>query len=161
MKIAVVSDTHIPKKKKLPGPLLEGLEGADLIIHAGDWQDITVYEELSDLAPVIGVHGNTDDEEIVSRFPDSMTLDLLGWKIGVTHGHGNGRTTEQRAISKFQKGSLDCLIFGHSHIPVLKYAGGLLLFNPGSPTDKRRQTMFSYGMIYAGTRLRAEHIFYC
>ncbi|MFC3884165.1 metallophosphoesterase family protein [Bacillus songklensis] len=161
MKIIVVSDTHMPKRaKKLPARFVKDLELADLIIHAGDWQTMGVYEELSRYARVEGVIGNVDGPDMQQRFGEKLILDVNGFKIGVVHGHGQKLTTERRALAAFENEEIDCLIFGHSHIPVLKETDGVLLFNPGSPTDKRRQPHFSYGILTIEETIHAEHVFY-
>jgi len=161
MKIIVLSDTHMPKKAKaLPPRLLEELKGADLIIHAGDWQTVDVYNHLKTFAKVEGVFGNVDGEDIKEMFPEKRIVEAGNYKIGITHGHGTRKTTEKRAVQKFADEKVDCIIFGHSHIPIKKYDQGILLFNPGSPTDKRRQEKFSFGVINIGESLEAEHIFF-
>ncbi|WP_160718900.1 metallophosphoesterase family protein [Bacillus sp. USDA818B3_A] len=161
MKIVIISDTHLPKRAKgLPARLTAELKDADLIIHAGDWQTIDVFHELHTYGKVEGVFGNVDDEEIKKHFPEKRIIELNGFKIGVTHGHGKGKTTEKRAILAFTEDEVDCIIFGHSHIPLKKYQNGLLLFNPGSPTDKRRQKMYSFGILQIGDTIEADHIFF-
>ncbi|MEB1809287.1 MAG: metallophosphoesterase [Bacillaceae bacterium] len=161
MKIVVVSDTHMPRKaKELPPRLLRDLKTADLIIHAGDWQIISVFEELSKYARVVGVSGNVDGPDIKSHFKEKLILSINGFKIGVVHGHGQKLTTEKRALATFKEDHVDCIIFGHSHIPILKRVENVLLFNPGSATDKRKQTHFSYGILHIGESIEAEHIFY-
>jgi uncharacterized protein len=161
MKIVVLSDTHLPKRNKgLPARLIEELRGADLTIHAGDWQTLDVYKELQTYARVEGVYGNVDNEEIVRLLPDKKVVEVCGFRIGITHGHGKGKTTEKRAIAAFEDEKVDCIIFGHSHIPVMRYEGDILLFNPGSPTDKRRQKLFSFGVISISDKMVAEHIFF-
>jgi uncharacterized protein len=161
MKIIVLSDTHMPKRaKSLPNRLLKELKDANLIIHAGDWQTIDVYNQLTSFAKVEGVHGNVDDENIKEMFPDKQIVEVRGFKIGMTHGHGTGKTTEKRALQKFEGEVVDCIIFGHSHIPINKYNNDILLFNPGSPTDKRRQEKYSFGVFTVGETLAAEHIYF-
>lgn len=161
MKIIVLSDTHIPKRaKSLPNRLLDELKDANLIIHAGDWQTIDVYNQLTTFAKVEGVYGNVDDDNIKEMFPENQIVEVSGFKIGITHGHGTGKTTEKRAIQKFEGEMVNCIIFGHSHIPIKKYNNGILLFNPGSPTDKRRQEKYSFGVITIGDTLAAEHIYF-
>jgi uncharacterized protein len=161
MKIVVLSDTHLPKRKKgLPTRLLEELKNVDLIIHAGDWQTIEVYKELQNYAKVEGVYGNVDDEEIIELLPEKLILEFGEFKIGITHGHGKGRTTEKRAISAFEGEKVDCIIFGHSHIPVKRFDHDVLIFNPGSPTDKRKQKMYSFGIIHISDKIVAEPIFF-
>ncbi|MEH7012483.1 metallophosphoesterase family protein [Neobacillus niacini] len=161
MKIVVLSDTHFPKRKKgLPTRLLEELKDVEIIIHAGDWLTIDVYHELQAYARVEGVYGNVDDEEIIGLLPSQKIVEVGGFTIGITHGHGKGKTTEKRAIASFEEEKVDCIIFGHSHIPVKRYEGDILIFNPGSPTDKRRQKLFSFGVITLSDKIIAEHIFF-
>lgn len=160
MKIIVLSDTHIPKKaRQLPSRLVKELETADRIIHAGDWQTLAVYEELKQYAPVDGVYGNVDGEEIKQVMPDKKIMTISGFKIGIVHGHGEKKTTEKRALEAFEE-FLDCIIFGHSHIPYVKYAKKTLLFNPGSATDKRKSPFYSFGILTIDDELRTQHIFY-
>jgi uncharacterized protein len=161
MKILVLSDTHIPKRsKQLPEELLQEARTADLIIHAGDWQTIEVFEELSRYAKVEGVYGNVDGPEMKSLFPFKKIVEFNGFRLGIVHGHGKGLTTEKRAIKAFSEEKVNCIIYGHSHIPVLRYEKDILIFNPGSPTDKRRQKRYSFGILHAGETLSAKHIFF-
>lgn len=164
MKIVVISDTHMPRmNKKLPDRLIEELKNADAIIHAGDWTTLSVYEALAAYAPTYGVAGNNDGSEIIKKFGYRKLMEIEGCRIGLVHGHGTGGrvNTETRAREAFKGKQLHVLIFGHSHIPVMKQLGKMLIFNPGSPTDKRRQPSYSFGMmeLAAGT-VKARHIFY-
>lgn len=161
MYIVVLSDTHIPKKaKKIPDVMKTDLQKADLIIHAGDWQTPALAAELKEFAPLEGVTGNVDNEEMQFMFPKTKKLELDGYQIGIAHGDGKGKTTEKRAFEAFSKTDIDLLIFGHSHIPVLYEKEGLIIFNPGSPTDKRRQTQYSYGIIETANSLNVRHVYF-
>ncbi|WP_226582326.1 metallophosphoesterase family protein [Halobacillus litoralis] len=162
MKVLVVADTHMPKKgKTLPDRLLQELPSADAVIHAGDWQTVEVYRELEGYAPVTGVYGNVDGEEIQAVFPAQQIVEWHGYRIGIVHGHGDKKTTEKRALETFGDDSLDILIYGHSHIPVLRYFKKTLLFNPGSPTDKRRTPFYSFGILTLEEEgIHSEHIFF-
>ncbi|WP_328591362.1 metallophosphoesterase family protein [Brevibacillus migulae] len=162
MRIGIISDTHLPKKgKRLPEAVLLGLKGADLIIHAGDWSSMEVFEELSSLAPVKGVYGNIETTAIRESFPQKLLLELAGYRVGVVHGDsGKGKTTPDRAISAFADEQVDLIIFGHSHIPFHETRNGIILFNPGSPTDKRRQPFFSYGWLELEKELSLQHHFF-
>lgn len=162
MKIGVISDTHMPKKaKKLPLNLVEGLDGVDFILHAGDWTSLTVYEELQQVAPVIGVYGNVDSAEVQQFFKEKIVLDVKGVKIGVIHGHaGKKKTTPLRALEAFQGHDLNVIKFGHSHIPYKEVINNTILFNPGSPTDKRFQQNYSYGIMIIRNEITIEHYFY-
>lgn len=161
MKIVVMSDTHMPKKAKhLPRTLVRDLETADYIIHCGDWQSVELYHELKQYSEVIGVTGNVDSPELKSHLHEKEILYAADFSIGIVHGHGAGKTTEKRAVEAFTQNKVDCIVYGHSHIPVLKETNGILLFNPGSPTDKRRQKEFSYGILTIGGEIIAEHVFF-
>lgn len=161
MKIVVLSDTHMPKKaQQLPERLKEELPSADLIIHAGDWQTLEVYEELKKYAPVKGVYGNVDGEEIQAQFPYKQIVEVEGKRIGLVHGHGEKKTTEKRVVEAFEGEEPDLIIFGHSHLPLLRFVKKTMLFNPGSVTDKRRLPSYSFGILTMEANIRAEHIFF-
>jgi putative phosphoesterase len=160
MLLGVISDTHMPRMaKQLPGNLLKDFQKVDHILHAGDWNSLEVYEELSRLAPTDGVAGNTDGPEIVHKFGYQKILEFHSFRIGLVHGHGMGSSTEANVLAAFRDEQVDCIVFGHSHIPLIKEVNGILLFNPGSPTDKRRQPQYSYGILEITDRLSARHIF--
>lgn len=161
MRIGVVSDTHMPvRAKKLPEALIKGLKSVDLILHAGDWVSLEAVALLEQLAPVDGIAGNNDGEEVLQRFGRKKILTLAGYRIGIIHGDGFEKTTEQRAFAAFRREELDVIIFGHSHIPLKKQQQGVLMFNPGSPTDKRRQPLYSYGILELNGNIKGSHFFY-
>jgi hypothetical protein len=162
MLIGVISDTHIPyRAKQLPEIVLNKLKGVDLIIHAGDWQTLKVYEILRRLAPVEGVAGNTDEEEVVRQFGWKKIIPVGSYRIGVVHGHGGDRSkTVDRVLNRFEHDQVDVIIFGHTHIPFLEERHGVILFNPGSATDKRRQLKYSFGLLQITDRIMAKHIYF-
>lgn len=165
MKIVVVADTHMPRmSKSLPAALRGQLKDADAIIHAGDWTRLSVYDALSAYAPVYGVVGNNDGPELATRFGMRELLTFGGLRIGVVHGHGAPRrmNTEAQALAAFAGERLSAIVYGHSHVPVLRYdPDGTLIFNPGSPTDKRRQPLYSFGIFaIEDGRLAARHLTY-
>lgn len=162
MKIIVVSDTHLPTRaRKLPEPLLEALPGSDLILHAGDWSEWSVYEQISRYAHVAGVSGNTDPHDVRQKLGLTRIVQADGFRIGLVHGHTGSRSTEQNARNAFRQERVDAIVFGHSHIPVRKMVDGILMFNPGSPTDRRRQPKFSYGILTTDHgQLEARHVFF-
>ncbi|PFG13203.1 metallophosphoesterase family protein [Bacillus sp. es.036] len=163
MNVIIVSDTHMPRMaKQLPEVLRKELLGADLIIHLGDWKTKKVYEELKSFAPVTGVYGNVDEAFFIEQFNDKLVLDLESHRIGITHGHGKGKTTEQRVIAQFENEDVEIILFGHSHIPLHKEYEGRILFNPGSPTDKRKQSHYSFGKlsVVRNQPLYIEHVFF-
>lgn len=160
-KVLILSDTHIPARaKKLPRILLDACEKADLILHAGDWQTLDVFFELSAYTETIGVGGNVDPWEIVDRFGKKKIVTVENLKIGIVHGDGISKTTEQRAVEAFADDEVDLIIFGHSHIPIMKELNGVTLFNPGSPTDKRRQPQYSFGTLEIGEEWKLRHVYF-
>ncbi|WP_173918083.1 metallophosphoesterase [Halobacillus sp. Marseille-Q1614] len=161
MQLVILADTHMPKKaKQLPEKLVQELQKADLIIHAGDWQTPEVYEQFQEYGEVVGVYGNIDGPDIQELLPRRQILELNGYRIGLVHGHGEKKTTEKRVVEEFEGEELDIIIFGHSHLPLLRYVKKTMLFNPGSATDKRRLPRFSFGKITLQDGIHAEHIFY-
>jgi putative phosphoesterase len=152
VKVALVSDTHLPRfGRALPRALIDGFEthAIERILHAGDWTDPLAVGLLEALAPVDGVAGNNDGPALHDRFGTVAILDIEGARIGVTHGHlGTGRTTPERARRQFDGRRLDAIVFGHSHIPLVdRTASGTWLANPGSPTDKRRQPDYTWALM--------------
>ncbi|MDW0109879.1 metallophosphoesterase family protein [Sporosarcina aquimarina] len=161
VKVIITGDTHIPGRgKKLPERLLAACSKADLIIHTGDWRSPDVYETLSAYTEVVGVYGNVDGEEIRTIVPAQQVIEVGGLRIGLVHGHGEKKTTEQRAVEAFADESVDAIVFGHSHIPVIKYFKGTLLMNPGSPTDKRKLPFYSFITLEVGDELLPELVLF-
>jgi putative phosphoesterase len=161
MIIGILSDTHIPARAKaLPAIVLEHLSRADHIIHAGDINALDVLDVLEKLAPVTAVAGNTDEPETKRRLPEIVTVTLGGKRFGVFHGHGSGRTTLLRVIGGFQNQEPDCIVFGHSHQPYCRFHGNTLLLNPGSPTDKRRNPLYSFAVLDIALTLEPRLIFF-
>lgn len=161
MKIAVLSDTHLREGQSLPQWVWKQCEGVDLIIHAGDVVSPSLLIDLEQIAPLEVVQGNCDGWEL-ARLPQRKLITCEEVAIGVTHGaHGPGRTTPERAMRTFDNDKVDLIIFGHSHIPYQEKQGEILLFNPGSPTDKRRQPKYSMGIVHIqGNEIKAEHIYF-
>jgi putative phosphoesterase len=160
--VVVVSDTHVMgASAALPPELIADLERADLIVHAGDIATAAFLEELKRFAPVQAVHGNADEIELQRLLPRRLKIEVLGRPLGVVHGDGEGGTTVARARGAFARDEVDVVVFGHSHFPYRGYAGRTLLFNPGSPTDRRTSPKFAYGRLALNElgRLTAGHVF--
>ncbi len=164
MRGIVLSDTHLPKRGRwLPPQLAREIERADVVLHAGDFMTEAVVEDLLVLnRNLVAVVGNNDDENIRRRFKRKEKIQLAGYTIGLVHGDGGIREqTVKRAYEAFHGEKLDLIIFGHSHLPYLNTYQGLILFNPGSATEKRRSPHFSYGILeIEGATLRLSHVFY-
>lgn len=151
----VLADTHIPlRAKTLPEGMVAYLERADLILHAGDLIHPSVLEELSAYdAPVRAVRGNVDEPGI--NLPETLQLDFGGARIAMIHDSGRKEGRRKRLGKRFPDARV--VVFGHSHIPFLEDESGLLLLNPGSPTDKRRQPEHTFALLHAeGGDVRAE-----
>lgn len=145
----------------MPQPLIDAIRGVDLIIHAGDINKDYVIYELEELARVEYVLGNTDDSEEWVNGSRQKIISAEGCKIGIIHGDGSGGTTPDRVKRAFAGQDVACVVFGHSHIPFNEVSEGVLFFNPGSPTDKRRQKQFSYGMLTVdGGSITGEIIYF-
>jgi uncharacterized protein len=157
MLIAVISDTHLPRgARRIPGGCLERLAGADLILHAGDFVAAEALEELERIGPPLaGVSGNVDSEAVRRRLPAARVVEAEGVRIGMVHDAGPAGGRFERVRRRFP--DADAVVFGHSHIPLHESAGGFQIFNPGSPTDRRRQPRHTMGLARVeGGRLRFE-----
>jgi len=148
MKVAVISDTHTSgMSRTVPFSAWPFLETADHILHAGDVVDPALVDELKSLAPLTVVMGNCDALDIRDRgATDEARVELGGVKIGMIHDSGltDGRRARMRARFPDER----VVVFGHSHMPVNEDEDGLLLFNPGSPTWKRRAPFPSMGLLW-------------
>lgn len=148
--------------RELPAALREGLRGVDIIVHCGDMVDAMAIPLFEAIAPLEAVAGNNDPAELQHRFGKRKVLQFGEVRIGVAHGHeGSGRSTLARAQKAFTNDSVDAILFGHSHVPYCVLHEGVLLFNPGSPTDRRRQREYSYGIIrITGKNLEPQLFYY-
>lgn len=137
-RIGLVADTHQRggRPLNLPDALTRGLEGCDLIMHAGDLNTMDVLNRLGEIAPIVAVYGNNDEMDVIGLLPLARYFRAGEFRVGLMHGHVPGRTARQSAI-EVMHGRVDCVVYGHSHIPDLSREDGLLLVNPGSPTQKR------------------------
>lgn len=145
MRLLLISDTHIPTRaRRLPAPVLDAVDAADVVFHAGDWVDTGTLELLQGRAErLVAVYGNNDGPAFRERLPEVARVELQGCRFAVVHETGPARGREERCAARFP--DADVLVFGHSHIPWDSQApGGLRLLNPGSPTDRRRQPYATY-----------------
>jgi hypothetical protein len=138
VRIAVISDTHMPRKGfALPPACLERLSAADLIVHAGDWSSIEAVAMVRGIGPpVVGVRGNVEEAAVRAALPATAEAEAGGVRIGVVHDGGPGAGRLGRLRRRFP--AADAVVFGHSHIPWHEAADGFQVVNPGSPTDRRR-----------------------
>ena len=159
MEIAIISDTHLPRgSRRLPDACVDRLEAADLIVHAGDFSRLEVLEELKAFGPVIAVYGNTDEARLRAALPESTVIPVGECQLGVVHDAGSSAGRVRRLHARFP--GADAVVFGHSHIPLHERApDGFQIFNPGSPTDRRRQPRHTMGLCHVrGGHLEFELI---
>ena len=149
MRVAVISDTHLPRgARRIPDRALEELRRADLILHAGDIATAEVLDEIEAIGGgrdrVLAVRGNVDEPALHDRIPETLSVEVDGATIAMVHdaGPASGRLARLRA--RFPEA--DAVVFGHSHIPLHEEHDGFQIFNPGSPTDRRRQPRHTMGV---------------
>ena len=148
----VIADTHMPRRARaLPEGLIPYLERADLILHAGDLMDPALLDELAGYAPARAVRGNLDPPDL----PEALEFGFGGIGVAMVHDSGRRQGRRRRLQRRFPEARV--VIFGHSHIPFLEDACDLMLLNPGSPTDRRRQPRHTFALLHARAgRVRAE-----
>jgi putative phosphoesterase len=143
----VLSDTHAPRRwRQCPPTVASYLRDADVILHAGDVCTASVLAELSEYAPVRAVLGNNDGRDVADwGAPERLEFQLAGLAVAMVHDSGPAAGRLARLRRQFPAAQL--VIFGHSHIPFDDSGGGLRIFNPGSPTDRRRQAHGTIGLL--------------
>lgn len=149
MTVVVISDTHARDIGQLSHGLLTGLANADLIVHAGDFTEKNVLDGLRAIGEVRAVHGNMDSAELKTILPAQDELVLNGRRTGLTHGSGAPTGIADRVKRMFEGGTLDIIVFGHSHTPCNRMLGGTLMLNPGRASD-------SYAVLTIEKTVQAE-----
>jgi putative phosphoesterase len=150
VQLAIIGDTHMPRgTRALPAACVERLRAADLILHTGDLVTLEVLALLESLGPPVhAVHGNVDDVEVAMRLPAVRVVEADGARIVMTHDGGPAARRLARLRARFP--DADAVVFGHSHIPLHETAAdGFQIFNPGSPTERRRAPAHTMGIATA------------
>jgi uncharacterized protein len=147
MLIAVISDTHLPRGgRRLPPACVERIAAADLLLHAGDFSSAEALHELEAIGPPLAaVHGNVDSADVRRLLPAERVVEAAGARIAMVHdaGPASGRLARlRRAYGE----RADAVVFGHSHLPLHERDGGFQIFNPGSPTERRRAPEHTMGL---------------
>jgi putative phosphoesterase len=145
MKLALIADTHLPRgNRRLPDRCLELIRGADLLIHAGDISTARTLAELRAVGPPVrAIHGNVDSAELRAELPEQVLLELDGLRLAVVHDAGPAAGRARRLRIRFP--DADAVVFGHTHMPQHERLGDFQIFNPGSPTERRRAPHRSMG----------------
>jgi putative phosphoesterase len=148
MLIAVISDTHLPRGgRRLPRSCVERIAAAQLVLHAGDFVTLEVLRELEAIGPpLVGVHGNVDSVELRRLLPAERVVEAEGARVVLIHDAGPRPGRLERMRRRFGDRA-DAVVFGHSHLPLHERAtDGFQIFNPGSPTERRRAPAHTMGM---------------
>ena len=147
--IGVVADTHISPTRS--GRSLELVVeffrrmNVGLILHAGDAGHASALQSLEQVAPTLAVRGNADSLDLIETLPDRVWIEAGSRTLLLIHGH-HGRTALKAARAAAAPG-VDLIVFGHSHRPLIEREGRTVLFNPGSPTERRWNPHFGVGLI--------------
>jgi putative phosphoesterase len=146
LKLAVIGDTHLPRgRRRLPEECVARIAGADLVVHAGDFTTVAAYEEIAAIGPeLIAVHGNVDERALRELLPERTEVEVAGARIGLIHDAGPRKGRLARLRRAFP--DADAVIFGHSHLPLHACEQGFQIFNPGSPTERRRAPTHTMGI---------------
>jgi putative phosphoesterase len=146
--LAIVSDTHLPRGgRAIPEACRERLAAADLILHAGDFTALSVLHELEALGDVAAVHGNVDGPDVRAVLPVTRVVEAAGARIAMVHDAGPAAGRLARLRARFPEA--DAAVFGHSHLPLHERDQGFQIFNPGSPTERRRAPSHTMGIAHA------------
>lgn len=150
MLAAVIADTHLPRgSRRLSDTCLGLIRKADLVLHAGDFTSEAAFEELRTLGPpLVAVHGNVDVPPLQRALPECRTVDVGGVPIGMVHDAGRRAGRLERLRRAFPDAA--AVVFGHSHLPLQESAEGFQIFNPGSPTERRRAPAHTMGLARIG-----------
>jgi putative phosphoesterase len=146
--IAVLADTHMPKGgRALPPRCVELLREAEATLHAGDFFAREILREVETLSrgPVHAVHGNVDRPDLRELLPETLEVDLGGARVAMIHDSGPAKGRLGRMRRRFP--DADAVVFGHSHLPLHQEEDGFQIFNPGSPTERRRAPRHSMGVL--------------
>ena len=146
MLCAVIADTHMPKgSRRLPDACVERLRASDLVLHAGDFTSAATLADIERVGtPVAAVHGNMDATELQRLLPAERVVAAGDARIGLIHDAGPARGRLARLRRRFPDSQ--AVVFGHSHIPLHEIDDGFQIFNPGSPTERRRAPSRTMGV---------------
>jgi putative phosphoesterase len=144
VRLLLLADTHVPRRARdLPPAVWHQVDRADVVVHAGDWVDVSLLDAIEARSRVMGCYGNNDGPLLRARLPEVARAVLGGVRLAVVHETGASTGRDERMAAAYD--DVDVLVFGHSHIPWdTTTASGLRLLNPGSPTDRRRQPVCTY-----------------
>ncbi len=156
MKIGVISDTHLREvTDEFRACFNKYLKSCDMILHAGDFVDIELLKFLRDFN-FYGVAGNMDSPEIKNLLPEKRIVEAGGFRLGLIHGWGAPWGIEDKLIKEFS--DVHCIVYGHTHQARNGEKGGILMFNPGTPSDRRFTDDLTIGILTVEERISGEII---
>jgi uncharacterized protein len=158
--IAVLADTHMPKgDRRMPERCAELLREAEAVLHAGDFFAVPTLREINAICPgpIHAVHGNVDEAELRAALPETLEVEFDGARVAMIHDAGPSKGRLERMRRRFP--DAHAVVFGHSHLPLHEEADGFQIFNPGSPTERRRAPQHSMGLLtVAAGKPHFEHV---
>ncbi len=156
MKIGILSDTHVASIDELPREIADVLTGMDMVLHAGDFTERPLLDELRRMRNFTGVYGNLDSFDVKKQLHATETVEAGGFRIGLNHPAEGGAplNLEDRLRPKFK--DVQAIVFGHSHQPMNETKGGVLFFNPGSATGAAPAKKKTFGILHVGKDIVGE-----
>lgn len=156
IKIVALSDTHTSSLDSLSSKILDELASADWVVHAGDFTEASLVNELKSHGNFKGVRGNMDSSSVKVMLPEIELLEVSGFIIGICHPAEGGPPfkIEDRIRKKFDK--VNVIIYGHTHKPKNEIRDNVLYLNPGSATGAWPATRASYGVLEIGDTIKAK-----
>ena len=158
MRVAVLSDTHVPASlRTLPDALLTLLQGVDRILHAGDITMPEILDRLEKIAPTTAVVGNMDPPAMRLRLNEREILEFGGHTLGLAHGHQRHALQDQYIVSSYDDPAFDLfyqamstqlpgaqiILFGQFHRPVIRRWKEIVFINPGSIAPPHERPTFA------------------
>jgi uncharacterized protein len=145
-----LSDTHLRagRPRRLPDVVWAAIADCQLVLHAGDVVDTSLLDALDEQhVPYRAVLGN-NDFTLRDTLPERLQFAIEEVRVAMVHDSGTTKGRAARLRRWFPDAQI--VVFGHSHTPVNEWHDGQLLFNPGSPTERRREPLHTFGVIELG-----------
>jgi putative phosphoesterase len=159
-RVVVLADTHVraDRARQLPDAVWRVIEDSDLVLHAGDVIDRSLLDAFD--ARHVAYRAVLGNNDRTLSLPEQLVLDIDGVAVAMVHDSGPSKGRPARMRKRFPDARV--VVFGHSHTPCNEWHDGQLLFNPGSPTERRREPRHSYGILdLADARVRNSEIVTC